>query len=138
MLLRLKVYAGPDHPHEAQIIGSQRAQEAAASATTGPRMTVRLFGGWDFTEADLSGDYVKAGYDRGVPMGGDLKPRAGNSAPTFIVTAMKDPEWANLDRVQIVKGWVDAQGETQEKVYDVAWSGDRQLDADGKVPAVGN
>ena len=107
-------------------------------ATTGPRMTVRLFGGWDFTEADLSGDYVKAGYDRGVPMGGDLAAGDGTSAPSFIVAAMKDPEWANLDRVQIVKGWVDAQGETREKVYDVAWSGDRKPDANGKVPAVGN
>ena len=107
-------------------------------ATTGPRMTVRLFGGWDFTDADLSGDFVKAGYERGVPMGGDLKSASGNSAPTFIVAAMKDPDWANLDRVQIVKGWIDAQGEAQEKVYDVAWSGDRQPAANGNVPAVGN
>ena len=107
-------------------------------ATTGPRMTLRLFGGWDFTDADLEGDFVKAGYERGVPMGGDLKPGDGASAPTFIVAAMKDANGANLDRVQIVKGWVDAQGKTQEKVYDVAWSDERTPDATGKVPAVGN
>ena len=107
-------------------------------ATTGPRMTVRFFGGWDFTDGDLSGDYVEAGYERGVPMGGDLMPGDGASAPTFVVAAMKDANGANLDRVQIVKGWVDGQGETQEKVYDVAWSGDRSPDGRGKLPAVGN
>lgn len=107
-------------------------------ATTGPRMSVRLFGGWDFTEADLAGDFVKAGYERGVPMGGDLKASGGKSVPNFIVAAMKDADGANLERVQIVKGWVDAQGETQEKVYNVAWSGDRKLDGRGKLPAVGN
>ena len=107
-------------------------------ATTGPRMTLRMFGGWDFTDADMSGDYVKAGYERGVPMGGDLASGGSASAPTFIVAAMKDPEWANLDRLQIVKGWVDAQGKAHEKVYDVAWSGDRTPDAMGKVPEVGN
>jgi len=107
-------------------------------ATTGPRMTVRLFGGWDFTDADLSGDFVKAGYERGVPMGGDLTPAQGKSAPTFVVAAMKEADGANLDRVQIVKGWVDAKGKTHEKVYDVAWSDDRKPDKKGKVPAVGN
>ncbi len=107
-------------------------------ATTGPRMTVRLFGGWDFSDADITSDFVQAGYERGVPMGGDLEPGAGNSAPTFIVAAMKDADGANLDRVQIVKGWVDARGETQEKVYDVAWSDGRSPNARGKVPAVGN
>lgn len=107
--------------------------------TTGPRMTVRFFGGWDFTADDLKGDWVKAGYTRGVPMGGDLKP-AGKAAPSFIVSALKDPVDGNLDRVQVVKGWVDKAGQAHEKVFDVVWSemdGKRKL-AGGKVPAVGD
>ncbi|HNJ46995.1 MAG TPA: DUF3604 domain-containing protein [Novosphingobium sp.] len=96
-------------------------------ATTGPRMTVRLFGGWDFSARDFKGDWVKAGYARGVPMGAQLKP--GKGKPVFLVSALKDPEGANLDRVQIVKGWVDARGQTHERVYDVIWSepGKRKL-----------
>ena len=107
-------------------------------ATTGPRMSVRFFGGWDFSDADFSGDFVKAGYARGVPMGADLK--AGNGTPHFMLSALKDPVGANLDRVQIVKGWVDGSGKLNEKVYDVAW-GDadkRKKGADGKLPAVGD
>ena len=107
-------------------------------ATTGPRMTVRFFGGWDYTDADLKGDLAKAGYGKGVPMGGDLKAAEQGKSPTFLVAAMKDPEGGNLDRVQIIKGWVDAGGTRNEMVYDVAWSGDRKPGADGKVPAVGN
>jgi Protein of unknown function (DUF3604) len=108
-------------------------------ATTGPRMTVRFFGGWDFVEADAqASDVATTGYDKGVPMGGDLKSAPADKAPSFLVTAMKDPEGGNLDRIQIVKGWIDAQGARQEKVYDVAWSGDRRPGADGKLPAVGN
>ena len=108
-------------------------------ATTGPRMTVRFFGGWDFADADAqASDVATAGYDKGVPMGGDLTAAPADKAPTFLVAAMKDPEGGNLDRIQIVKGWVDAQGARQEKVYDVAWSGDRKPGADGKLPAVGN
>jgi hypothetical protein len=111
-------------------------------ATTGSRMLVRFFGGWDFTEADAShrlpGD---VGYLKGVPMGSDLpQPPQGQSAPSFLVAALKDPLSGNLDRIQIVKGWVDNAGERKEKVYDVVW-GDadkRQLGADGKLPAVGN
>ena len=108
-------------------------------ATTGPRMKVRLFGGWDFAEADLNGDFVKAGYERGVPMGGDLNESA-NGAPTFMVSALKDPIGANLDRVQIVKGSVDKSGQTQEQVFDVVWSDmeTRKKGRDGKVPAVGD
>src|SRR5687767_6078867 len=109
-------------------------------ATTGPRMTVRFFGGWDFVEGDAkASDLAAAGYGKGVPMGGDLAaaPAAGK-APTFLVAAMKDPEGGNLDRIQIVKGWVDAKGARQEKVYDVVWSGDRKPGADGTLPAVGN
>lgn len=107
-------------------------------ATTGPRMTVRFFGGWDFKPEDLSGNWVMAGYKRGVPMGAELKP--GQGRPTFLVSALKDPMGANLDRVQVVKGWVDASGQMQEKVFDVVW-GDadkRQRGANGKVPAVGD
>lgn len=108
-------------------------------STTGPRMTVRFFGGWDFAPADLRRDWVAAGYARGVPMGGELKP-AANGAPRFIVSALKDPMGANLDRVQVVKGWVDASGMLQERIYDVVWSSPetRQRGADGKLPAVGN
>ncbi|MDP9199023.1 MAG: DUF3604 domain-containing protein, partial [Pseudomonadota bacterium] len=108
-------------------------------ATTGPRMTVRFFGGWDFVEADAqASDVAAAGYDKGVPMGGDLTAAPADKSPTFLVAATKDPEGGNLDRVQIVKGWVDAKGARQEKVYDVAWSGDRKPGADGKLPEVGN
>ena len=107
--------------------------------TSGPMIRVRFFGGWDFSTADVSSpDFVKAGYARGVPMGGDLAPAAEAKAPTFMVMAMKDPKSGNLDRVQIVKGWVDADGAQQEKIYDVVWSDTRVPGADGKLPAVGN
>jgi Protein of unknown function (DUF3604) len=107
-------------------------------ATTGTRMKVRFFGGWDFAQSDLRGDWVASGYQRGVPMGGDLRAAAEGKATTFIVHAIKDPDGANLDRVQIVKGWVDAKGATHEKIYDLAWSGERKPSADGKLPAVGD
>ena len=84
-----------------------------------------------------SAEFVKLAYSKGVPMGGDLKPGAGK-APTFLVAAVKDPKSGNLDRVQIVKGWLDAAGKQHEKVYDVAWSGDRKPGKNGKLPAVGN
>jgi len=108
--------------------------------TTGPRMLVRMFGGWDFTDQDMNSRIPAfAGYERGVPMGSDLRVMPdGAKAPSFMVYALRDPIGANLDRMQIVKGWLDADGATQEKVYDVAWSGDRVAGADGKVPAVGN
>jgi hypothetical protein len=108
--------------------------------TTGPRMTVRLFGGWDFTDQDLNSRMpAMVGYEKGVPMGGDLrKAPAGASAPAFMVYALRDPIGANLDRIQIVKGWSDSKGKTYEKVYDVAWSDDRKPDANGKIPAVGS
>ena len=83
-------------------------------------------------------DLAEAGYDKGVPMGGDLTAAPAGKAPTFLVAALKDPIGGNLDRIQIVKGWVDAGGERQEKVYDVAWSGGRKPGADGKLPPVGN
>ncbi len=108
-----------------------------AYGTTGPRITLRFFGGFDFGPGDVS-DYVTAGYGKGVPMGGDLNTAPAGRAPGFLIAAMKDPEGANLDRVQVVKGWLDADGTTHEKIYDVAWSGDRDLGPDGKLPAVGN
>ncbi|GIU67152.1 DUF3604 domain-containing protein [Candidatus Phycosocius spiralis] len=112
-------------------------QRRETFATTGPRMTVRFFGGYDFAAADL-GNLVRAGYTRGVPMGGDLKPAPAGKAPTFLVAAMKDPQGANLDRVQVIKGWVDARGQTHEQVYEVKWAGARKPGANGKLPAVGN
>src|SRR5210317_2256622 len=107
-------------------------------ATTGSRMMVRFFGGWEFTDADLnSRQPVFAGYGKGVPMGGDLTAAPSGKAPTFMAYAVRDPIGANLDRIQIVKGWMDGK-ELKEKVYDVAWSGDRRIGGDGKLPPVGN
>ncbi len=106
-------------------------------ATTGSRIKLRFFGGWNFTDKDMNDSYVKTGYDKGVPMGGDLN-KASGKVPSFMVHAMMDPEGGSLDRIQIVKGWVNADGSLGEKVYDLAWSGNRQIDAKGKVPSVGN
>jgi hypothetical protein len=101
---------------------------------------VRLFGGWNFTGQDLNSRIpANAGYQKGVPMGGDLRVRPdGAKTPSFMVYALRDPIGANLDRIQIVKGWLDKKGVTREKVYDVAWSGERVQGVDGKLPAVGN
>ncbi len=109
-------------------------------ATTGPRMMVRFFGGWEFDDNDLrSRAPAFAGYEKGVPMGGDLdSPPEGAEAPTFMVYALRDPVGANLDRIQIVKGWRTPEGELNERVYDVAWSDGREPGADGKLPPVGN
>jgi hypothetical protein len=107
--------------------------------TTGPRMMVRFFGGWDFTPDDLnSRQPAFRGYEKGVPMGGDLSARQDGKAPTFMVYSLRDPIGANLDRIQIIKGWLDGNGKTHEKVYDVAWSANREPDKDGKLPPVGN
>ena len=109
-----------------------------AYATTGPRMRVRFFGGWGFEESDLlHRDLARIGYGKGVPMGSDLK-APGTGAPQFLVYAQRDPMGANLDRVQLIKGWLDADGKPQEKVYDIAWSGDRKPGTNGKLPAVGD
>jgi hypothetical protein len=105
------------------------------------RITVRFWGGWDFVAADASNRLPAAtGYAKGVPMGGDLHSAPKGKAPTFLVAALKDPYSGNLDRIQIVKGWLDAKGKTHEKVYDVVWSdaGSRKPNKDGKLPAVGN
>ncbi len=109
--------------------------------TTGPRMRVRFFGGWEFTDDDLrSRAPAFVGYQKGVPMGGDLsKPAGGAEAPSFMVYALRDPIGANLDRMQIIKGWLDADGELHERVYDVAVSGDREIGEDGRCKTlVGN
>jgi Protein of unknown function (DUF3604) len=107
-------------------------------ATTGSRMIVRFFGGWDFEKADAATRSPAAvGYGKGVPMGGDLRAAPKGKAPGFLVAALRDPIGANLDRIQIIKGWVDAKGELREKVYDVVWGGDRKPDAKGKLPSVG-
>jgi len=108
-------------------------------ATTGTRLRVRVFAGWAFTEDDLDrSDFARHGYAIGVPMGGDLTGAPPGKAPTLLIRALRDPDGANLDRVQVIKGWLDKDGKTHEQVFDVAWSGDRQPDADGKLPAVGN
>ncbi|MEM7144002.1 MAG: DUF3604 domain-containing protein [Verrucomicrobiota bacterium] len=109
-------------------------------STTGPRMIVRFFGGWDFTDADAATRLpAAAGYEKGVPMGGDLTTAPEGKSPSFLVAAMKDPFSGNLDRVQIIKGWLDGDGEKQERIYDVAVSDDREIDASGRCKVdVGN
>jgi len=121
-------------------------------ATTGSRMQVRFFGGWDFDQKDVeAADLAEAGYSKGVPMGSDLagQPDApgglrgffGAEAPdepSFLIQAVKAPNGANLDRVQVIKGWIGADGQSHEKVYDVVWSGERERAASGAVPPVGN
>jgi hypothetical protein len=111
-------------------------------ATTGPRILVRFFGGWEFdegvTRSRLPAD---AGYTKGVPMGGDLPPKpAAAEAPSFLVAALRDPYSGNLDRIQIVKGWLDARGRHQEKVYDVVWgdAASRSVDGNGRLAPVGS
>jgi hypothetical protein len=112
-------------------------QRKEVYASTGPRMAVRLFAGWNFSARDLDASrFPASGYARGVPMGGDLT--GTGKAPSFLVEALKDPNGGNLDRIQIVKGWVDANGRAYEKVFDVAWSAERKRGNDGKVTAVRN
>ena len=108
--------------------------------TSGNRIQVRFFGGWSYPK-DLvkQPDWVKSAYGTGVPMGSDLTAAPSlETAPTFVVWALKDPRTANLDRIQVVKVWTK-NGKSQEKVFDVAWSGDRKPDPkSGKLPPVGN
>ena len=110
-------------------------------SSSGPRMLVRFFGGYDFDEHDAATRApAEVGYDKGVPMGGDLQSAPEGKVPTFLVAALKDPISANLDRIQIIKGWVDAEGKTHEKIYNVVW-GDadkRKPGEDGKLPPVGS
>jgi hypothetical protein len=109
-------------------------------ATTGTRIRVRVFAGWDFGADEVSRpDFIAQGYRRGVPMGGDLRKAPGGKAPTVMVRALRDPDGANLDRIQIIKGWLDEKGETHERIYDVAVSDGRAIGADGRARAeVGN
>jgi len=115
-------------------------QRRETYGTTGPRMTVRVFGGWEFKAGDdKRSDYVDLGYDKGVPMGGELRDAEKGKSPSFIVAALADPIGANLDRVQMIKGWRDNEGNLHEKVYDIAWSDHRKPDPKtGKLPPVGN
>jgi hypothetical protein len=114
-------------------------QRKETYATTGTRMIVRFFGGWDFVAQDANNRLpAQIGYTKGAPMGGDLRAAPQGKSPTFLVAALKDPIGANLDRYQIIKGWLDRNGNLQEKVYDVAWSGDRKPGSDGKLPSVGS
>ena len=109
-------------------------------ATTGTRIKVRFFAGYNFERIDLNrADFVKYSYDNGVPMGADLNRNADEKTPTFLIKALKDPDWANLDRIQIIKGWLDENGETLEKVYDVVVSDGRVIGSDGRCKvSVGN
>jgi hypothetical protein len=109
--------------------------------TSGTRLQVRVFGGYNFAEEDLvRNDFAKYAYQNGVPMGGDLRIAKTNQVPSFLIQARKDPDGANLDRVQIVKGWLDKDGQTKEQIYEVVWgdSDRRKLDPSGKLPAVGS
>ncbi len=108
-------------------------------ATTGTRLVVRVFAGYDFSQKELTrSDFAANGYAKGVPMGGDLKTAPAGRSPSFLIRAIRDPDGANLDRIQVVKGWLDSAGQTHEKIHDVAWSGDRKPGVNGKLPTVGN
>lgn len=109
-------------------------------ATTGTRMKVRVFAGWNFIKADINrADFANNGYKHGVPMGSDLNQAPKGKIPKFLIKALRDPDWANLDRIQIIKGWTDSNGKTYEKVYDIAVSDGRTINADGKcITPVGN
>ena len=119
------------------IFTAMRRKEVYAS--TGPRITVRFFGGWDYVAADaVRPDLARVGYARGVPMGGDLTQAPKGKAPGFLIRAVKDPDGANLDRVQVIKGWRDEDGGLYEKIYNVALSDGRTENGNGEAPAVGS
>lgn len=108
-------------------------------ATTGPRILVRFFGGWEYDPKDTEAkEMTEVGYKKGVPMGGDLTKAPEGKAPIFLIQAVKDPKGANLDRIQVIKGYLDNDGKPQERIYDVALSDDRMVGKDGKVPPVGS
>ncbi|MCP4995258.1 MAG: DUF3604 domain-containing protein, partial [Gammaproteobacteria bacterium] len=108
-------------------------------ATTGPRLRVRFFGGWDFDKDDAySSKLAEIGYEKGVPMGSDLSKAPKGNSPTLLIQAIKDPNHANLDRIQVIKGWLDKDGIPHEKIYDVALSDGRKVGMGGKVKPVGN
>jgi len=111
-------------------------------ATSGPRIQLRFFAGWNLEIDSLSdNDWIPTAYENGVAMGGDLKGQESgerSESPTFIIQAIKDAEGANLDRVQMVKGYLDDNGEPQENIFEVIWAGDRTIGTDGKLPTIGN
>jgi hypothetical protein len=107
--------------------------------TTGTRIGLRVFGGFNFTSSDAKArNIANIGYSKGIPMGGDLTAAPRGRAPEFLIQAVKDPLSGNLDRVQVIKGWVDAKGVSHTRIYDAAWSGNRRKGPGGKVPSVGN
>ncbi len=109
-------------------------------ATTGTRMLVRVFAGWDFEPDDLPRpDFIAQGYRRGIPMGGELTRAPRGGTPRFMIRALRDADGANLDRIQVIKGWLDESGETHERIFDVAVSDGRVIGADGRCrEAVGS
>jgi hypothetical protein len=121
-----------------QIFDAMRRKEVYA--TTGTRIRVRVFGGWNFAADDVvRPDFIAQGYRRGVPMGGTLFEAPDGAAPSFMIRSLRDPDGANLDRIQVIKGWLDSKGETHERIYDVAVSDGRETDDDGRVrEPVGN
>jgi len=132
---RAAVWA-PENTREAIFAAFKRRE---IYGTTGTRIVLRFFGGFDFRRGDAAAeDPAAVGYRKGVPMGGDLTAAPARRSPNFLISALKDPLGANLDRVQIIKGWVDASGATQQRIYDVAWSDGRTLNSSGTLPPVGN
>ena len=121
-----------------EIFGAMKRKEVYA--TTGTRIRVRVFAGWDFEADEVTRpDFIAQGYRRGVPMGGDLRKAPDGKAPSFMIRALRDPDGANLDRIQVIKGWLDEKGETHERIYDVAVSDGRKVGDDGRVKEpVGN
>lgn len=119
------------------IFDALRRKEVYAS--TGPRIALRFFAGWNYNQADLkASNFVERAYKGGVPMGGTLETATSDQAPVFLLSALRDPNGANLDRAQIIKGWVDREGTSHEKIYNVSLSDNRVVEADGKVEPVGN
>ena len=132
-------YAGiwAEENTRASLFAAMKRKEVYAS--TGPRMTVRFFGGWDYSERDAHRpDLARMGYSKGVPMGGDLSAAPEKKSPSFLIREVKDPDGANLDRVQVIKGWRDKQGDLHEKIYNVALSDNRKENQWGKVKPVGS